>query len=75
MSSFFFLNNEGLVVFREIIALHYDIPNAQRHDAFVQDLVLLTLSLLMSYIYVALSKARNLTSYMYGRDFTGDFAS
>jgi hypothetical protein len=29
----------------------------------------LTLSLLMSYIYGALSKARNLTSYIYGRDF------
>jgi hypothetical protein len=29
----------------------------------------LTLSLLMSYIYGAPSKARNLTSYIYGRDF------
>jgi hypothetical protein len=37
---------------------------------------ILTLSLLMSYIYGAPSKARNLTSCMYGRDFfTGDFAS
>jgi hypothetical protein len=30
---------------------------------------LLNLSLLMSYIYGAPSKARNLTSYIYGRDF------
>jgi hypothetical protein len=29
----------------------------------------LTLNLLMSYIYGALSKARHLTSYIYGRDF------
>jgi hypothetical protein len=29
----------------------------------------LTLTLLMSYIYGAPSKARNLTSYIYGRDF------
>jgi hypothetical protein len=36
----------------------------------------LTLSLLMSYIYGAPSKATNLTSYIYGRDFfTGDFPS
>jgi hypothetical protein len=38
-------------------------------------IIRLTLSLLMSYIYGAPSKARNLTSYIYGRDFTGDFAS
>jgi hypothetical protein len=35
----------------------------------------LTLSLLMSYIYGAPSKARNLTSYIWTRFFTGDFAS
>jgi hypothetical protein len=33
----------------------------------------LTLSLLMSYIYGAPSKARNLTSYIYGRDFYWGF--
>jgi hypothetical protein len=38
--------------------------------------LILTLSLLMSYIYGAPSKARSLTSYIYGRDFLlGDFAS
>jgi hypothetical protein len=31
--------------------------------------ICLTLSLLMSYIYRAPSKARNLASYIYGRDF------
>jgi hypothetical protein len=31
--------------------------------------IYLTLNLLMSYIYGAPSKARNLTSYIYGRDF------
>jgi hypothetical protein len=30
---------------------------------------ILALSLLMSYIYGATSKTRNLTSYIYGRDF------
>jgi hypothetical protein len=34
-----------------------------------QRLGFLTLSLLMSYIYGAPIKARNLTSYIYGRDF------
>jgi hypothetical protein len=33
----------------------------------------LTLSLLMSYIYGAPSKAKNLTSYIYGRDFYWGF--
>jgi hypothetical protein len=31
--------------------------------------LIITLSLLMSYIYGATSKARNLKSYIYGRDF------
>jgi hypothetical protein len=36
---------------------------------------LLILNLLMSYIYGAPSKARNLTSYIWTRFFTGDFSS
>jgi hypothetical protein len=36
---------------------------------FLKNAWKLTLSILMSYIYGAPSKARNLTSYIYGRDF------
>jgi hypothetical protein len=42
-------------------------------EASVPIYCLLTLSLLMSYIYGAPSKARNLTSYIYERDFYWGF--
>jgi hypothetical protein len=41
-------------------------------DSLTQQIYILTLSLLMSYIYGAPSKARNLT-YIYGRDFYWEF--
>jgi hypothetical protein len=66
--------------YRELKTEHLKQMVSQISPHIIQNIfkkMCLTLSLLMSYIYGALSKARNLTSYIYiwTRFFTGNFAS